>query len=888
MKLELYDIICYSKKIWDFIVKNSVIIILLLIYFFFHHFWESQIGNHIVDKFLCHFESSWLVSLFFIISGCVIIVFSYLNRGKGIKQRTKLLCLVAIGFWVYYRCFHNLCGLEGSSYYLSFTPSRSYIKYVDIILIYAICKLISPYLGKRKNEVIFDGGYIIDRPVEWNEFYKFDAFFSSNDGPVSIQKRSQLADSAIHKILQTDTEYSSFTFGINAQWGAGKTTFMNMMKKSIISENGIIIIDFNPWLYAQGNDLVSVFFEELSKTLKKYDHSLAKNLINYSKIISAFDTHETKIISSIIDLVEIDNSLQDTKKQIVASINSIKKKIVVFVDDLDRLVDSELMEMFKLIRNVSDFPYMYFIAAYDKSYIIQCLKSKMSTKEVSFVEKIFQVEFHLPPYNNVEIREHLYQHIVNYIKLKNDDKDELKRFILNNNVGTEILKSITNIREVIRLVNSFSSSYFQLRGDVYVIDLLLFELFKTKYSSVYELFEHKTDEMLVLNEDFYQLYQTVARDDEEDKKGTAQKAEKKNDNDSVNNSSKIDLVEYIKSHLEKLHIDELDEKSLLDLLDFLFSLPGDEKTNHHRINHKDCFERYIRLSVFETEVSDEEFNELFDNDKQIDEIIQIIKTWSNHRSYSLSAKIQEYKPKNEKEYRVLMHILFFFITLDTIHKIDYNSIDSKLALATTVFSKNVDAQEFIHKCLYANDYYPSIALYLSYLCNNYDSLNHGIKHLFDRETFIEYQSRLLVYNLHQYLKISDFDIIPYCFETVLRYSIKDFQTSQPKQFNLSDEYNSELVEIMKVFVEKRIITDTEKTTEFIHSIIIRSSSTEYTIMSCAQYIWGSWNGFYNVFSELYHINVQLFEFTNFLEKFKNNNYKPVRFQFTYIKPNYLE
>jgi hypothetical protein len=93
---------------------------------------------------------------------------------------------------------------------------------------------------------------------------------------------------------------------------------------------------------------------------------------------------------------------------------------------------------------------------------------------------------------------------------------------------------------------------------------------------------------------------------------------------------------------------------------------------------------------------------------------------------------------------------------------------------------------------------------------------------------------------------------------------------------------------MKNFVEKRIITDTEKTTEFIHSIIIRSSSTEYTIMSCAQYIWGSWDGFYNVFSKQFHIDDHLFEFKNFLEKFKKNKYQPVKYPFRTIKPYILE
>ena len=851
----------YSNRVWNSITNNLVIIVLLLIYIFFYHFWESLIRIHIIDNFLCHFTSSWLVNSIFIVAAVIFVVLSWINRGKNIKQSTKVLCLIAIGFWVYYRWYHPLCGLEESSFYIDFKP-LSCIKYIDIVLVYALSRLVSPYIGKRKNKVAFEAGFLKDAPLLCNAFddsFFYESVFGNSD---SFKERKKIASQAIHKIVQTDTAVSSFTFGINAQWGAGKTTFMNMMKSSLIKEKDFIIIDFNPWLYSKGNSLVSVFFEELSKTLKEYDLSIAKNIIDYSKMLSAFNTNETKVISSLIDIMSSEESLQETKQKIVKAIYKIKKKIVVFIDDLDRLDDNELLEMFMLIRNTSDFPYMYFIAAYDKTYIIDCLKTKIKKKTASYVEKIFQVEFHLPPYSNEEIRQYLYGLINDYVILNNNDRIELKQFILEDNQGIGIFKSITNLREVIRLVNSFSSSYSQLRDDIYVIDLLLYEFFKTKFSSVFELFELKTDDILVIEQDFYQLY---------------------NRNSGKEHiQSKIDFVAYIETHLEDLHISELDARTIVDILSFLFSSTNskDLDPKRHRINNRQCFERYLRLSVFESEISEKEFKGLcqkFD----IENIEETIRKWSYHRSYSLSKRIKEYKPNNKTEYMSLMQILFYYLSLESAYAIEFDSINSIIKMAKIFITDKRAAEEVIYSFLTHYGYNRQTARYLSFLYNYYDVYKEDC--VLSKEKLVSIQKDLF-YSCEETLDSNNRIIkMISCFDTLLTYSITSFTNNSPRRLKSPDEYNDQLLSLMQRYVRTKEI-------DFINSIIVKNSSDKYTIVDCVQYIWVSWDGLYNYFYmlEMYGFNHdeldKINEFKNFLAVFKNNGYAPVEFPFEEIVP----
>lgn len=535
------------------IVKNNIwLLALVLLYLLFYPFWESLIGKHIIAKFLCNFHGSDLNDIIFGLAVVCCCTLCYFNRNKNIKQSTIVICVIALTFWSYYRFCNNRLGIEDEfSYYLHLEELRfdTRIKYVDLIPIYAICTVFSPLLGKllhiilyrRKNENTNNAhGFERDVPID-----------SSKDNYM----RHVQAEDATNQLLKTDTAEGSFTYGIDAPWGSGKTSFMNMMKE-YINENENIIIDFNPWLYSEGKDLVSIFFDELSKNLKRYDKSLAKNIIDYSKILSAFNTDETTIIASLLDLFNHDVTFQEKKSQIEGTLKRINKKIFVFVDDLDRLDADELMEMMKLIRNVSDFPNMYFVAAYDKKYLIQCLNTKMPTKGADFIEKVFTQEFHLPPYPQINTSLDLY----NYISplLSEDEQIALSNYITENNYDNS-LPIISNLRETKRLANSiisnysFNKMYFKNHR---IIGFVILEYFKIKYPLAFTFFESNWEKMMDSQEINDRTYLTLYS------------------GDNNNMYLKINFLEYIEANREDFCINDADILSIKRLLTLLFGNKG--------------------------------------------------------------------------------------------------------------------------------------------------------------------------------------------------------------------------------------------------------------------------------------------------------------------------
>lgn len=64
------------------------------------------------------------------------------------------------------------------------------------------------------------------------------------------------------------------------------------------------------------------------------------------------------------------------KSKIADKLKDIDSKIVVAIDDIDRLDSNELFEVLRLIRNTANLPNLIFLVTYDKDYVIKQLKNK--------------------------------------------------------------------------------------------------------------------------------------------------------------------------------------------------------------------------------------------------------------------------------------------------------------------------------------------------------------------------------------------------------------------------------------------------------------------------------------------------------------------------------
>jgi len=217
-------------------------------------------------------------------------------------------------------------------------------------------------------------------------------------------KRNPLASKIAEVVLQYDNpDKESFVIGIDGAWGSGKTSFVNLILQELGEQ--VVLIPFNPWLFSDPASLLGSFFQTFGEHIKPYvGGDTLKNIKRYAKIVADVDLgfsllgvgiNPMKAISSFLSLDDI--SLTGQREQLNKALQKMNKKILVIIDDIDRLEPEETKLIFKLIKVSANFRNTIFLIAYDRKRVASQLTNEAARFDGNeYLKKIIQVNFLLP------------------------------------------------------------------------------------------------------------------------------------------------------------------------------------------------------------------------------------------------------------------------------------------------------------------------------------------------------------------------------------------------------------------------------------------------------------------------------------------------------------
>ncbi|CAJ1315324.1 KAP family P-loop NTPase fold protein [Paenibacillus nuruki] len=286
----------------------------------------------------------------------------------------------------------------------------------------------------------------------------------------------------------------SLTIGIFGNWGSGKSSFYNMVKEhSQIQKQGINFIEFKPWYFSTSDDLIKRFLMMLLEEIERdggYDPNLKKELKKYADILSSVSIRS---FNSIISLKEIFNKIipdpensdiSNVKSKIEKLLELSNRKLVVYIDDVDRLDGEEIKSIFKLVRLVADFPNVIYVIALDEEVVISALstiysKSNNSNEEArKYIEKFIQVPIYLPKVDEHYISK-FYEKKLNEVFKEISGTPEKWYVEYNPRFIDDVVGLNLSIRNIIRFVNLVSVYYPILKDEVNSLDLLRLLIIKT-------------------------------------------------------------------------------------------------------------------------------------------------------------------------------------------------------------------------------------------------------------------------------------------------------------------------------------------------------------------------------------------------------------------------
>lgn len=245
-----------------------------------------------------------------------------------------------------------------------------------------------------------------------------------NDGSIDKIEEDKLnRKDFIERIIEGILGYKdtdSLVVGLEGNWGSGKTSILNIIEKELENKK-IKVFKFNPWNFSIRKQLVSDFFEQFSLFLgsrsnaKEALKEVSKNLMKISYILKPITT-----ITGIVPIVgnitkgieELGKSyeqfsdtidLETIKKDATKALEEGDEKILIFIDDLDRLLDSEICEVLQFVKGIGDLKNIIYILAYDKQIVINSLDKLTSNKGEEYLKKIVQIQMELPIITSTKI-----------------------------------------------------------------------------------------------------------------------------------------------------------------------------------------------------------------------------------------------------------------------------------------------------------------------------------------------------------------------------------------------------------------------------------------------------------------------------------------------------
>lgn len=289
------------------------------------------------------------------------------------------------------------------------------------------------------------------------------------------------------------------SIALQGDWGTGKTTFLKTMENDFSEDSGIKTIYFNTWQYSQFNMAESLYTSflnniilqlvpkdsELEKTAKTLLTGLWKVVKGVAKdaALHAVDSKTQEIIGIKLSDQVAEIGVKAEKEQartikflkedyakliedVVKEMKEKRKKehktekeengqegqdprIVIFVDDLDRLEPARAVEMLEVLKLFMDVRNCVYVLAIDYDVVVNGVRQKYGSSMTedkcrSFFDKIIQLPFSMPV-NSYHI-------------------DGLLRSVLQGALGEEYLTPVGNLisqtlgmnpRTLKRLANSY-------------------------------------------------------------------------------------------------------------------------------------------------------------------------------------------------------------------------------------------------------------------------------------------------------------------------------------------------------------------------------------------------------------------------------------------------
>ncbi len=312
---------------------------------------------------------------------------------------------------------------------------------------------------------------------------------------------------ALAKSIGRECPVEGLVVGLYGAWGSGKSSTLNFLEQRLREQaededDAPVVLHFNPWWFRGQEELLKAFFSLFEGAVfraRSRARRLRQKLASFGAVmgaaVSELGVPGGKALGKAVEKAAASGELADVAKlkaELVVELRKIALKVVVVIDDIDRLAFDEIRLVLRLVKAVADFPNVTYVLSFDPDVVARALAAAHPDQGAQYIEKIVQVPFDLPIPSSEQLGAMLLRRLDAVLP------ESAKDAFLGPRWGTVFTRAVRPLlqtpRDVVRVCNAVGVTYPAVHGEVNAVDFVALEALRVLAPSVYRVVRDNSDQ----------------------------------------------------------------------------------------------------------------------------------------------------------------------------------------------------------------------------------------------------------------------------------------------------------------------------------------------------------------------------------------------------------
>jgi hypothetical protein len=275
---------------------------------------------------------------------------------------------------------------------------------------------------------------------------------------------------------------------IVGSFGEGKTSVLNLIDATLAPRNDLIVVKFSSWLPGDERTLASSLFATIAEGAKSryVIPGLTKELTRFARLLAGTVPKFGETLKRFLEEPSQVEQLSGLK----GILGQLPVRIVVLVDEVDRMDKAELHLLLKAVRGVVDLPNITYVCAFDKKAITRLVAENDFLYGQLYLEKFFPIQLALPR-TDQELLGSLFDQRLesicqNFQLLQTEQEKKALNEALLKVWHSSIKRCLSNFRRMTLFFNALQMSLEPVAAEVNLFDMIILQLVKMISEETYQ------------------------------------------------------------------------------------------------------------------------------------------------------------------------------------------------------------------------------------------------------------------------------------------------------------------------------------------------------------------------------------------------------------------